>query len=275
MVSASNEQLIYLLLPYTNLLYDESFNAIGLPQDQHGSCECSEDAMKVLLSRKLGISDVHLLTALMFEKECIGYAPKLIVSAYDNLTHDQICAQSSFFCALLQHLQVEDSDGNHDDEIIEILEQLCIWRHKANGDVDEILEFLEQFLHPDYDNALYALECMGRVVHYGSKEHQESLQLRINNGGFFNMSAWDEWFSKFGDDSVQKHKNWLEEAFNKFKAALLSSLVKIKFRRARMKLRVCLIFRDLWIKTIKKRYAPGGSGFEEAHLDFVKRRKLS
>ena len=97
MVSASNEQLIYLLLPYTNLLYDESFNAIGLPQDQHGSCECSEDAMKVLLSRKLGISDVHLLTALMFEKECIGYAPKLIVSAYDNLTHDQICAQSSFF----------------------------------------------------------------------------------------------------------------------------------------------------------------------------------
>ena len=149
---ASNEQLIYLLLPYTNSLYDKSFNSIGLPQDEHGSCECSEDAIKVLLSRKLGISDVHLLTALMFEHDCIGDAPKLIVSAYDNLTHDQICAQSFFFCALLRHFPVEDTDGNHDEgfKIIEFLEQLCIWRHKSNGDVDETLGFLEQFLYRQF-----------------------------------------------------------------------------------------------------------------------------
>ena len=158
------------------------------------------------------------------------------------------------------------------------MEHICAWRYKQKDDVDDILGIIVSWLDPvrrsswSYDNAIISLEALARVVQYGTKAYQKGLLRQINDGSFFDTSAWDDWMGSAAD----RHRQWLEEALHSLKTALLKSVgVRLKFKRAIFKLKIVLAFQSMWIASNKKRYAFGGSGYEEARQDFVKRTSTS
>ena len=151
-------------------------------------------------------------------------------------------------------------------------------RSKQKVDVDDILGIIVLWLDSlrrsswSYDNAIYSLEALARVVQYGTKAYQKGLLRQINDGSFFDTSAWDDYL---GSHAVGSRRR-LAEALHSLKTALLKSVgVRLKFKRAIFKLKIVLAFQSMWIASNKKRYAFGGSGYEEARQDFVKRTSTS
>ena len=269
---ASNENLIALLSSCESTRYADTFDAIGVPDHYYGDGDLHEEIVKEMLSRNLGNVDVLALN------DVNGFIPtdsRLIVSAHDNLTDQQRNDQDERFARLIESLDVrnyENQSTANGGVIILFLEQVCAWRYKQKDDVDDILGIIILWLHPDYDNAINSLEALARVVQYGTKAYQKGLLRQINDGSFFDTSAWDDCMGSAAD----RHRRWLEEALHSLKTALLKSVgVRLKFKRAIFKLKIVLAFQSMWIASNKKRYAFGGSGYEEARQYFVKRTSTS
>ena len=269
---ASNENLIALLSSCESTRYADTFDAIGVPDHYYGDCSLDDELVKELLSRNLGNVDVLALN------DVNGFIPtdsRLIVSAHDNLTDQQRNDQDERFARLIESLDVWTIfDENHQwrfgCEIILFLEQVCVWRYKQKDDVDDILGVIVLWSDSDFGNAICSLGALTRVVQYGTTAYQEGLLRQINDGSFFDSSAWDRGLSS----SVDRRR--LEEALHSLKTALLKSVgVRLKFKRAIFKLKIVLAFQSMWIASNKKRYAFGGSGYEEARQDFVKRTSTS
>ena len=279
---ASNENLIALMYSCQSTRYDDTFHAIEVPDHYYGDCDLGEEILKEMLSRNLGNVDVLALNDVILNGDGTTWIPdpsKLIVSAHDNLTDQQRDDQDERFARLIESLDVRvfDELGHVRDgcEIIMFLEQICVWRYKQKkkeDEIDDILGIIVLWLDPDYDNAINSLEALARVVQYGTKAYQKDLLRQINDGSFFDTSAWDDWMGSEAD----RHRQWLEEALHSLKTALLKSVgVRLKFKRAIFKLKIVLAFQSMWIASNKKRYAFGGSGYEEARQDFVKRTSTS
>ena len=270
---ASNENLIALLSSCESTRYADTFDAIGVPDHYYGDCSLDDELVKELLSRNLGNVDVLALN------DVNGFIPtdsRLIVSAHDNLTDQQRNDQDERFARLIESLDVrnyENQSTANGGVIILFLEQVCAWRYKQKDDVDDILGIIvlwSDSLH--YDNAHCSLGALARVVQYGTTAYQEVLLRQINDGSFFDTSAWDDYL---GSHAVGSRRR-LAEALHSLKTALLKSVgVRLKFKRAIFKLKIVLAFQSMWIASNKKRYAFGGSGYEEARQDFVKRTSTS
>ncbi|XRB07358.1 hypothetical protein NFJ02_31g79090 [Pycnococcus provasolii] len=93
---ASNENLIALMYPYysessgQSARYDDTFEAVGVPDRYYGDCDLDEEIVKEMLSRNLGNVDVLALNdEILNDGPWIPDISKLIVSAHDNLTDQQ------------------------------------------------------------------------------------------------------------------------------------------------------------------------------------------